>query len=104
MKKTKDAEQIPLQGTEEAEMLARLAERVERAVATIGELRRERERLSAQVADLTGQLSARDQDSERFSGIEDENSRFREERDAIRERIETMLSNLESLEDGNAAE
>ena len=40
MKKTKE-EQMPLAGTEEGEILARLHDRVEKAISTIQELRRE---------------------------------------------------------------
>ena len=47
MKKTRENEQM-----EEAEILARLSERVEKAVATIQELRRERDQLRARVEEL----------------------------------------------------
>jgi FtsZ-binding cell division protein ZapB len=102
LKKTKDSEQIPLQGSEEAEILGRLAERVERAVATIADLRKERDRLQAQVTELTTQMKSREAESERLTSVEDENLRYREERDAIRTRIESMLQNLETLDEADA--
>lgn len=79
MKKTRDDDQM-----EEAEILARLSERVEKAVATIQELRRERDELRARVAEL--------------EGGEEEQERLRRERGEIRDRIENILASLEALE------
>ena len=84
MKKTKDTDQMTLAGTEEAEILGRLSERVEKAVATIQELRRERDQLRARVEELEAQ--------------DEEQERLRRERTEIRNRIESILSNLEELE------
>ena len=84
MKKKTSEEQLSLAGTEEGEILARLSERVERAVQTIQELRRERDELKAQLADR---------------GVEaEELEKFRRERGEIKDRIETILGNLEALE------
>jgi FtsZ-binding cell division protein ZapB len=83
MKKTKE-EQMPLAGTEEGEILVRLHERVEKAIATIQELRRERDSLRAKL--------------EQVSSLEEDCERYQKERSEIRNRIETMLANLESLE------
>jgi hypothetical protein len=79
-------EQLPLAGTEEAEILARLSERVERAVAMIQELRKERDELRAKLAEHTT--------------LEEEHDRFKQERGEIRDRIETILHSLERLEEG----
>ena len=79
MKKTRDNEPM-----EETEILARLSERVEKAVATIQELRRERDQLLARVAEL--------------EGGEEEQERLRRERGEIRDRIEGILASLEALE------
>jgi FtsZ-binding cell division protein ZapB len=76
--------QLALSGTEEAEILGRLSERVEKAVATIQELRRERDTLRARVEEL----EARDEDVERLN----------RERSEIRNRIESILGSLEALE------
>ena len=87
MKKTRDTDsndQMSLAGTEEAEILARLSERVEKAVGTIQELRRERDQLRARVEELEGR--------------EEEQDRLTRERGEIRNRIESILSSLEALE------
>ncbi len=64
------------------EILQRLSEKVERAIATIQELRRERDELK-----------------KRLDEIDDDSARFRKERGQIRDRIETILSSLETLEE-----
>ena len=86
MKKKTTEEQMSLAGTEEGEILARLSERVERAVKTIQELRKERDALKAELA-ARGEADAEELD------------RFRRERGEIKDRIENILSNLESLEE-----
>ena len=80
MKKTRDNNE-PM---EESEILARLSERVEKAVATIQELRKERDELRARVAEL--------------EGGDEEQERLRRERGEIRDRIESILASLEALE------
>ena len=64
------------------EILQRLSEKVERAIATIQELRRERDELK-----------------KRLDEIDDDSARYRKERGQIRDRIESILSSLESLEE-----
>jgi len=86
MKKNKD------NGTDETEILSRLGERVEKAVSTIQELRRERDKLRARVEELEARV--RDQES-----LDEEHERFRKERGEIRDRIETILGSLEALEE-----
>jgi FtsZ-binding cell division protein ZapB len=68
--------QMPLSGTEEEEILARLSERVDRAVKMIQDLRRERDELKAQIE------SAGDHEAERSE---------------IRSRIEKILANLDQI-------
>lgn len=97
MKKTKD-EQLALAGTEEGEILARLTERVDRAVAMIQELRRERESLKSRLADAEAKIREHEENGQRLSSLEEEHDRFRRERTEIRDRIETILSSLESLD------
>jgi FtsZ-binding cell division protein ZapB len=92
MKKTRDNDQMALAGTEEAEILARLSDRVEKAVGTIQELRRERDQLRARVEELESQTSAQE-------ALEEEQERLRAERGEIRNRIENILSSLEALEE-----
>lgn len=97
MKKTKD-EQLVLAGTEEGEILARLTERVDRAVAMIQELRRERESLKSRLAEAEAKIRDGQENGQRLSSLEEEHDRFRRERTEIRDRIETILSSLESLD------
>jgi FtsZ-binding cell division protein ZapB len=98
MKKTRDQEPMPLGATEEGEILTRLAERVERAVATIQELRRDRDQLRARVDELETRLRDQDDANERLAALEQEHERFRQERGEIRGRIETILTSLEELD------
>jgi FtsZ-binding cell division protein ZapB len=78
VKKKTSEEQMPLAGTEEGQILARLNDRVEKAIQTIQALRKERD-----------ELKARSEESERFSA----------ERVEIRNRIEKILANLEALDE-----
>lgn len=98
MKKTKE-DQMSLAGTEEAEILGRLNERVERAVALIQELRRERDSLKAQLDAAEAKVREHENATERATTLEEENDRFQKERGEIRNRIESILSNLEALEE-----
>ena len=91
MKKTRDNDQMSLAGTEEAEILARLSERVEKAVATIQELRRERDQLRARVEELEALVADN-------KSVEEEQERLQKERGEIRTRIESILESLEALE------
>lgn len=99
MKKTKE-DQMSLAGTEEAEILGRLNERVERAVALIQELRRERDSLKTQLEAAEAKVREHENATERATTLEEENDRFQKERGEIRNRIESILSNLEALEEG----
>ena len=76
-KKTSDG-QIPLGGGDEGEILARLSERVDRAVKMIQDLRRERDELKSKLAE--------------YDDLE-------YERAEIRSRIESVLASLEALEE-----
>ncbi len=93
-----DESTAALAGTEEAEILERLSQRVDAAVATIQELRRERDQLRARVDELESRVRDGEEASTRLGSLEEEHARFRKERGEIRSRIETILSNLESLE------
>ena len=99
MKKTKE-DQLSLAGTEEAEILGRLNERVERAVTLIQELRRERDSLKTQLEAAEAKVRDQENATERVTSLEEENDRFQKERGEIRNRIESILSNLEALEEG----
>lgn len=74
--------QMTLADSGETEILARLNERVDKAIAMIQELRRERDALRRQLEEQR-----------------EEYERFRNERGEIRGRIESILANLESLDE-----
>ena len=97
MKKTKD-EQLALAGTEEGEILGKLSERVERAIATINDLRRERDTLKSRLEEAEAKLRDQETTGERLSSLEEEHDRFTRERGEIRNRIEGILSSLEVLD------
>ena len=99
MKKNRDTEQLSLAGTEEGEILGRLNDRVEKAIATIQELRRERDALRRQLDEATSRVQEQGDAAERASALEEDNERFKQERSEIRDRIESILSNLEALEE-----
>ena len=98
MKKNRENDQMAINGTDEVEILARLSERVEKAVAVIGELRRERDTLKTRLAEAEAKVQEQEGTSERLSTLEEDYERLRKERSEIRNRIETMLGNLESLD------
>lgn len=100
MKKNRDNDQLSLAGTEEGEILGRLNDRVEKAIATIQELRRERDTLRRQLEDATARIQEQGDAAGRASTLEEDNERFKRERSEIRNRIESILGNLEALEEG----
>ncbi|HEX3577018.1 MAG TPA: cell division protein ZapB [Thermoanaerobaculia bacterium] len=99
MKKTRENDQLTLAGTEEEEILGRLNDRVEKAIATIQELRKERDTLRRQLDDASARLQEQGDAAERASTLEEDNERFKRERGEIRDRIESILTNLEALEE-----
>jgi FtsZ-binding cell division protein ZapB len=99
VKKTRENDQLTLAGTEEEEILGRLNDRVEKAIATIQELRKERDTLRRQLDEATARLQEQGDASERASTLEEDNERFKRERGEIRDRIESILGSLEALEE-----
>jgi FtsZ-binding cell division protein ZapB len=99
VKKTRENDQLTLAGTEEEEILGRLNDRVEKAIATIQELRKERDTLRRQLDDATARLQEQGDATGRASTLEEDNERFKRERGEIRDRIEWILTNLEALEE-----
>ena len=97
MKKTKE-EQMSLAGTEEGEILTKLNERVERAITTITDLRRERDALKKRAEEAEARLREQGEASEKLTSLEEEHARFGRERSEIRNRIEGILSSLETLD------
>jgi FtsZ-binding cell division protein ZapB len=103
-KKNRDAEPSTIASSQEGEILSRLTERVERAVQMIQELRRERDSLKARLEQAEAQLREHGETAERASTLEADNERFQKERDEIRDRIESILSNLETLDESEGGE
>jgi FtsZ-binding cell division protein ZapB len=99
VKKTRENDQLTLACTEEEEILGRLNDRVEKAIAMIQELRKERDTLRRQLDDATARLQEQGDATERASTLEEDNERFKRERGEIRDRIESILTNLEALEE-----
>jgi len=93
---------MQIAGTEEAEILSRLAAKVETAIKTIQDLRRERDELRMKLDAAEAELTRSTGDSERLTEMESENERFKGERDEIRERIERILGSLETLDESPA--
>ena len=91
MKKNPNPDSTQPSETDEGEILQRLSERVEKAVSTIQELRRDRDQLRARVTELEERLRDSDETSERVTSLE-------RERGEIRNRIESILGSLEALE------
>ena len=79
---------------DEHDVLGRLTERVEKAIATIQSLRRERDELRQKLAKAESAAKLGD-----TSALEEELERYRTERDEVRTRLERLLENLERLED-----
>ncbi len=120
-KKAKETEQLTIEGTSETEILTRLSERVDRAVALIGQLRRENDDLRGRAEGLEGELEAAINDrnasaaraveaekraealesdgSSRAAEMEKDVERLRDERNAIRNKVEGILEKLEGLEE-----
>lgn len=96
--KKKSTDQLALAGTEEAEILGRLQERVEKAISVIQELRRDRDSWKSRAEAAEAQVSEQGSAAEKLSSLEDEADQMRKERSEIRNRIESILSNLEALE------
>ncbi len=75
MKKNANDEQLALAETSEGEILERLSARVEKAVATIQELRRERDTLRARVEELEGRVRDGEETTTRLTPLEEEHDR-----------------------------
>jgi FtsZ-binding cell division protein ZapB len=99
VKKKSDNDQMSLAGTEEGEILARLNDRVEKAIATIQALRRERDTIRRELDEANARLKDHGDTAERATTLEEDNERFRRERGEIRDRIESILGSLEVLEE-----
>lgn len=76
----------------ENDILSRLDERIEKAIVTIQQLRRERDSLRQKLVEAQNSGPEVEQ-------LREEVERFRAERDEVRERLERLVENLERLEE-----
>jgi chromosome segregation ATPase len=119
-KKSRGNDQLSIEGTEELEILARLTERVDKAVELIQKLRKENEAIGLQLAAKEKELETERESrakaeaglaelnerqaelegerGERLDEAESELERLRDERKVVRARVESVLERLESLE------
>lgn len=86
----KRLEQMVFNPGEENDVLVRLGDRIEKAIATIQQLRRERDELRQKLANVNGSNTGE---------LQEELERLRAERDEIRGRLSKLLANLERLEE-----
>lgn len=101
MKKNVKANDDPtlLAETEEGDLLGRLTDRVDKAVATIQKLKKERDALQKRLAEVENQLQEAGVDGEELADTREELERYRSERDEVRARIGGMLESLASLDE-----
>jgi uncharacterized coiled-coil DUF342 family protein len=85
--------------TEEGDLLGRLTDRVDKAVATIQKLKKERDALQKRLAEVENQLQEAGVDGEELADTREELERYRSERDEVRTRIGGMLESLASLDE-----
>ncbi|HVT45880.1 MAG TPA: hypothetical protein VMT00_16000 [Thermoanaerobaculia bacterium] len=108
VRKEGEGEQTSLAETDDKQILARLSERVDKAIATIKSLRRERDSLRKRLDETERALREKEEDAGRFANLDSERKQFETERGEIRIRIERILSHLETLDevadDGVSAE
>ena len=91
------SEELP--SSEEAEILEKLAERVETAIRTIRDLRKERDELVRKLKEAEERLANVEHESEQVSDLLDEKESWLSDRREIRDRIENILGRLEQLDD-----
>lgn len=85
--------------TEEGDLLGRLTDRVDKAVATIQKLKKEREALQKRLTEIENQLQEAGVDGEELADAREEIERLRSERDEVRSRVSGMLDSLAALDD-----
>ena len=100
MKKGRDADQMALKGTEDDEILTRLGDRVEKAIATIEQLRKERDSLRRRLEAAEQKVRESEEDAQRFASVAGAH-RGKDARRTSRDapEIETILASLEQLEE-----
>jgi FtsZ-binding cell division protein ZapB len=86
-----------MQQQPEADTLANLEERIQRAVALVNRLRQEKDTAVRELAETRSSLSQSQEENARLAG---ELDALREERRQVRERVERLLGHIDQL--GNA--
>jgi FtsZ-binding cell division protein ZapB len=86
-----------MQQQPEADTLATLEERIQRAVALVNRLRQEKDTAVRELAETRSSLSQSQEENARLGG---ELDALREERRQVRERVERLLGHIDQL--GNA--
>ena len=89
---------------DDTEILEKLAERVDRAMTAVQQLRRERDELRGRLTTAEKRLKEQEDELARVADYEGDVERFRTERSEIRNRIERILDRLEDLESAAPAE
>lgn len=97
MKKERESGQMVLDGTDEQEILRALGERVDRAIQTIHDLRKERDQLRQEIEELRRDSEQRQRDSSDFADLRAEHEKLVAERAEIRRRVERIAATLDSL-------
>jgi len=86
-----------MQQQPEADTLANLEERIQRAVALVNRLRQEKDTAVRELAETRSSLSQSQEENARLGG---ELDALRDERRQVRERVERLLGHIDQL--GNA--
>lgn len=81
-----------------SEALARLSDQVDKAIATIGELRKERTSLEGRITELQTRVDELESEAGRADELEKQQSALEDEKAQIRDRIEAILEKFESLD------
>ncbi|HUO84314.1 MAG TPA: hypothetical protein VM534_04290 [Thermoanaerobaculia bacterium] len=86
----------------ESEVLERLADRVEKAVVVIRELRRERDDLRQKLQRAEQRLAEQSQEGDAVADLQERIESFESERREIRGRVEKIIARLEMVDDGES--
>ena len=85
--------------TEEGDLLGRLTDKVDKAVATIQALKKERDALQSRLVEVENQLQEAGVEGEELTDAREELERLRSERDEVRSRVSSMLDSLAALDE-----
>lgn len=83
--------------TAELERIKILEGKISQVVDHINRLAAENEKLRAQVKELRSEKAKHDDQVRRVAKLEEERKRFEDERDAVRTKIEALISQIDAL-------